>query len=317
METGKTGGGVDPEMRALLLSIKSDITASTEAAVDRIDKRITENEAAIRKVGSDTADEVRSLRRHVDESHAKLEAKMDKKIKEKDAAIGKRLEALETRSVVGSATKKMTTASSNRRDEAYFRCRKSLKVWPVDGEDLIDSFKVFMRTKLGMDDQRISTIGEITVTKLNTRAARNRNEVLVMFEDKELRDYVKSTGPSLAGDSSTGMAMHVPGHLLDNYYALSSVGYNIKTSHAGTKRSIKFDDAKLDLFLDICINGQWKRITPDEAKQALKTAPVPNLPGGSRSLTAADLSSLMNGEPVEGLTAVVIPPDGNEDQTSQ
>ena len=317
METEKPGGGIDPEMRALLLSIKTDINASTNAAMERIDKRITENESAIRKVGADTAEEVRSLRRHVDESHAKLEAKLDKKLEERGAAIEKRIEVLESKAVSGSATKKLALVANNRKEEAYFKCRRSLKAWPVDGGDLVDSFRVFMRTKLGIDDQRIATIGELNVVKSTTRAARDRKEVLITFEDKEVRDFVKSTGPSLAGDSSAGMAIHVPGHLLDNYYALSSVGYNIKTSHAGTKRSIKFDDAKMDLFLDICINGQWKRITPDEAKQALKTAPVPNLPGGSRSLTASDLNSLMHGEPVEGLTAVVIPADGQEERVGE
>ena len=264
-------------------------------------------------MGDNTAEELRKLKNHVDEAQARIEDKVDKKIAERDSKIERRLVALETCRPSGTP-KKLPT--DRRREEAFLKCRRSLKVWPVRGEDLVDAFKVFLSVKLGFDDQRIGALGEIVVTKANGKVARDRSEVLVLFEDRETRDQVKAAGPNLATDRTSGMALHVPGHLLDHYYALNSLGYNIKSTHQGVKRSVKFDDANMDLFLDICINDQWKRILPGEAKEALKAAPLPAT-GGSRSLTVGDLAALIQGEPVAGLTAVVVPSDEHQDQQQQ
>ena len=312
METDKPSGGVDPEMRALLMSIKTDINESTNAAIRKIDKRISENELAIRKVGEDTREEMKNLKLHVDKAQVSLERRLERKTEERHAKIEERIDALEaSKKTAANTVGKLPT--DKRREDSYWKCRRTLKAWPVTGGDLVDSLKVFMSRKLGIDDQRIDSFGPFTVVKAHGKAARDRDEVLVTFEDVETRDFVKSTGPSLAGDRSAGMAIHVPGHLLDNFYALNSIGYNIKVNHSGVKRSVKFDDANMNLALDICISGQWKRILPHEAKEALKAAPAQAL-DSSRSLTVNDLASLIQGEPVAGLTAVVVPPDEQQSQ---
>ena len=72
-----------------------------------------------------------------------------------------------------------------------------------------------------------------------------------------------------------------------------------------------FDDTAMNLYLDVCIDGKWRRILPNKAKEAMKAAPLSN--GESdRSLSANDVANLMQGEPVGGLTAVVVPQE--EDQ---
>ena len=299
MEVEKPSG-VDPEMKALLMSIKTDINASTNTAFQRVDERIAANEATIQKVGRDTAEEIRKIKQHVDEAQAQLEKKLDEKIEKSSQRLEKRIEALESRGAKG-----VTPATSGRREAAFHKSRRSLKMWPIGGRDLVDGVRVFMRNKLGMDDQKIASIGELSVTRAVGKVAKEREEVLVVFEDRDTRDYVKSTGPSLAGDRRAGMALHVPGHLLDNFYALNSVGYNIKSNHTGVKRAVKFDDANMDLYLDICINEQWKRIRPAEAKEALKAAPSATS-SNDRSLCVDHLTSLIQGEPVAGLTATVV-----------
>ena len=306
--------GIDPEMRELLMSIKSDINASTNAAIDRIDKRIIENEAAIKKVGENTTAEVMKLREHVDAANKALEARMDDKLEARNRTITARLETLEARKSPPRSTP--PRASNPRREAAYLRCRRTLKMWPVRGEDLEDSVKSFMRQKLGIEDRRIDNLGKLEVSSAAGKLARDRAEVLVVFEEREDRDYVKATGVNLAADRQAGMALHVPGHLLDDYYALSSVGYNIKSTHTGVKRSVKFDDNTMGLFLDICINNQWKRIFPAEAKKALKSAPTQPI-SGNRTLSTEDLANLIQGEPVAGLTAVVVPEESDEQTTEQ
>ena len=313
MEVDQRPRGVDPEMKALLLSIKSDINASTNAAVERIDKKIQDNEAAIKKVGEDNANELRKLQKHVDESQSRLEERIDKKLQERDGIVDRRLMELENRGKINTGAKS-PGMRGHRREDAYHKCRRTLKIWPVNGEDLVDQARVFMRQSLKISDSRIQSIGNIIVTPAAGRLAKERGEVLVLFEEKEDRDYVKSTGINLAGNRQAGMTLHVPGHLLDDYFALNSVGYNIKTSHEGVKRSVKFDDSTMGLFLDICIANKWRRIYPDQAREALKSAPPEASSSGNRAISTTDLTSLMQGEPVAGLTAVVVPEDGEERQ---
>ena len=301
-------GGVDPEMRALLMSIKTDINASTNAAIERVDRRIQANEDAIRKVGEETAQEMKELKAHVDNSGRGIEARLENKLAERDRRLEGRLDKLEqTASRRDTARTPPAKVVSQKREDAYNKCRRTLKLWPISGSDLEDAVRVFMKQKLNIDDHRIESI-PLSVSPSSGKLARDKKEMLVVFEDKDDRDYVKSMGVNLAGQSNVGMALHVPGFLLDDLYALNSVGYNIKSTHKGVKRSVKFDDGNLGLYLDICINEQWKRIYPPEAKNALKNATAATN-GTNRTLSADDLSNLIQGEPVAGLTAVVVPAD--------
>ena len=259
--------------------------------------------------------EMRKLREHVDGATEAIEIRMNKKLDDRDKLLIGRIENLEARKPASEVVKP-TGRVVDRREEAYNKCRRSLKMWPVKGVDLVDAVKVFMNQKLGIDDRKLQEIGQLVVTPSAGRLARDRAEVLVLFGDKDDRDYVKSTGINLAGNREAGMTIHVPGFLLDDLYALNSVGYNIKTTHKGVKRSVKFDDSNMGIFLDICINDHWKRIYPADAKKALKNANAPNN-GNSRSISAEDLSNLIQGEPVIGLTAVVVPDDSEQDGEGQ
>ena len=89
--------GVDPAMLSLLMSIKRDINETTTTAVSKINDRIDENARAIEKVGSNTTDEIRKLRLHVEVSQAKFEEKMTTQLENRDRDIQKRLTALENR----------------------------------------------------------------------------------------------------------------------------------------------------------------------------------------------------------------------------
>ena len=314
-EQGNTAGntGVDPAMLELLMSIKRDINETTKSEVEKVDKRIDQNSKAIEKIGADTASEIRKLRQHCQESHDELEKKIEKKLEDRDTAIERRLATLETQHKPRPET--YATKSPLKQQEAYSRARRTLKIWPVAGQDLEDAVKVFMRTKLKIDDQRITSIGNIQVKQSMGRAAKDRSEVLAMFETREDRDYVKSMGVNLANMTGIGVSIHVPGHLLDNYYALSSIGYNIRQNQDGVKRSIKYNDSLQNLHLDIYIGGKWKRILPDEARAALKAAPGAIGAANNTGISAADLVSLVSGEAVPGITAVEVPADDNMEST--
>lgn len=305
------GKGVDPAMLELLMSIKHDINNTTNAAVGKINDRIDANATAIKKTGESTANEIRKLRQHVEESQAAFESKISRQIEERDLEIHRRLTTLEKKkSPVQIITKEK--GSNSRQLEAFNKARRSLKVWPVSGADLQDSFKVYLKIKLRMDDDRIGTMGPFTVRPAVGRNAKDKSEVLVQFDCVEDRDYVKSLGFNLSSERESGMSIHVPGHLLDNYYALNSIGYNIRQNQEGVKRSIKFDDAIHNIYLDILIGGKWRKILPEEARAALKATPASGATNTSRSIEVEDLVSLVRGDAVPGLTAVVVPADPGE-----
>ena len=155
-------------------------------------------------------------------------------------------------------------------------------------------------------------MGQIEIKQSAGKIAINRKEILATFDSVDDRDYIKSLGFKLAAEKESGMSIYVPGHLLDNLYALNSVGFNIKRSQEGVKRSVKFDDSSHDIYLDICIGGNWRRILPHDAKAALKAAPGALSASNSHGIAADDLISLVKGDAVPGLTAVLVPSDGND-----
>ena len=266
--------GLDPQLKAFLIGIKDEINKFSSESIDRLSSRLVAN-----------AKEIIELRREVVAKEVNLDRKIKNKIHE---AISK------TKANVTLVSKSV----NSRRELAYDFCRRSVKMWPVEGEDLSDSAKVFMKNKLGIPDARISMLGKIETSFPPGRAARERKEILVTFESKEGRDFVKSSGANLAAHRDSGMSIHVPGHLVDNLLLLNSIGYKIKSKHSGVKRTVKFDDINQNIYLDIYVGGNWKRITPEEARTALKDL-LDSV--DSRSLSAADLSSLVQGEQLPGL----------------
>ena len=275
----EAGSGIDPALRAFLISIKDDINQSTSNAFEQLNKQIDENAANIAE-----------LRRQLAARDAQLELKMTEKLKMTNpvAAV--------------TPMPAMIAAASRRRVEAYNYSRRSSKMWPVKGENLEDSVKVYLKSRLAFDDGRIGALGKIKVVPLTSKKAKEKGQVLATFETVGDRDTVKAWSSNLAGDRNSGIAIHVPGYLMDNFHALNAVGYNIKTKHKGVKRSVKFDDDCQDIFMAVCIGGNWKRITPLEARAGLKKMPQENI---SQTLSLEDLRSLVQGNIVAGLTDVV------------
>ena len=320
---GQEGGhGIDPAQAAFFYAMESRLKNASQKSVDDISglfkrniERIDNNAKAITDLK--LADQ--SLEKKIVDTLGEAEARaigrekdMEERItlaltRKLDEAVNKT--TISARAAVASAAMQpVSGAVLSRREIAYNQCRRSLKVWPVVGDDLEDSFRVFLREKLGLSDLTIAAIGPLKVTKRPGLAAERKSEVLATFESKEDRDLVKAAGPNLAGQADVGLMIHVPGHLLDNLHALNNVGYHIKQKNSGVRRTVKFDDENQDIYMDIKIGEHWKRITPAEAKQVARSMPQ-NAASSSRNLSVEDLSALVQGEEVEGLNAVVIPDD--------
>ena len=271
---GEPGEGVDPALIRFLNAMKEDIVQSTRETVGKLESRLDNTEKGL--------------------------AALEKKVEESDRRVSEQISA----EVAKISQPPLAQGVVGRREEAYHRCRRSLKVWPIEGEDLADSVRNFMKTRLKMTDERIRSLGSIVVSSLPSKASRDKKEVVVTFDSADERDFVKSNGPHLAGQREAGMAIHVPGHLMDNLTALNGLAYSIKQNFGNTRRAVKFDDGAQNIYLDICIAGNWRKVTPQEARQALKEVPAASSTG---SISVTDLTNLIQGKQVPGLTVAVIP----------
>ena len=102
------------------------------------------------------------------------------------------------------------------------------------------------------------------------RGGKARGEVAVTFPDIETRDLVRSSAKNLAGKSSMGMRLEIPEHLRPSLRNLESVSFDLKKTVPEMKRNIKFDDAVMDLVLDVKLGDDrpWQKIRPENARAA-------------------------------------------------
>ena len=266
---GEASDGVDPALKRFLNAMKNDLMDTTKEAVGRLETRLERNEASI--------------------------ASLEKRVERGENVVEEKILAAVKLHCKPTATQPAPAAG--KRDSAYDYCRRSLRIWPIEGDNMEDAVRCFLKDKLGLTDGRIRSLGGIEVSSMPGKLSRERREVLATFETREDRDSVKVNGVNLAGQREVGMSLHVPGYLMDNLVALNGLGYAIKQKNPDVKRSVKFDDQKRDLYLDICISGQWKRVTPAEAKEVLKEVPNAST-ASSTSISVAELAGLVRGKPL-------------------
>ena len=102
------------------------------------------------------------------------------------------------------------------------------------------------------------------------RKPKYKDEVIVTFEDKATRDHVKAQAPHVADHrEKAGMRLHIPDHLQQSFRSLMNLSYELKKKHPELKRTVKFDEDELDLFMDIqtAAGADWKRIGRDQAQR--------------------------------------------------
>ena len=111
-----------------------------------------------------------------------------------------------------------------------------------------------------------------------------------------MRDSIKARGFKLEGKRA-GIRIELPHFLKSDFNVLQSISYRMKMANPEMKRSVKFDDDCLGLYLDVQIPGQdWRRIRPAQARAArdaepsLRSGPLELSPG-----MIADATRLQDG----------------------
>ena len=112
----------------------------------------------------------------------------------------------------------------------------------------------FLSTSLDLGPDFCALGSDDVVAVRPGRGTKSRKEVVVTFPDIETRDLVRSAARNLAGKPSHGMRLEIPEHLRPSLRNLESVSYDLKKRNPNLKRNKKFDDAVMDLVLDIKLN---------------------------------------------------------------
>ena len=136
-------------------------------------------------------------------------------------------------------------------DDRYWRARRSLRLWPVIGQDLNAAVANFLTQELQMDQDIADEIINFEIRRVRSAKGKHANEVIVAFPDVETRDAVRSAAPKLAGKKDKGMRLEIPESLRPSLRALESMSYLLKQANPTLKRNIKYDDEVLDLVMDI------------------------------------------------------------------
>ena len=111
-----------------------------------------------------------------------------------------------------------SAASKPANDDKYWHARKSLRLWPVVGENLKEAVQSFLQNKL------LCPPGRLTADDFEARRLYSppdlaaQSQVLVTFASVGLRDEVKSMSRNLSGtDRATGVQIEPPDHLRGHY----------------------------------------------------------------------------------------------------
>ena len=147
--------------------------------------------------------------------------------------------------------------SESRKEEAYSRARKSLRLWPVSREgDLRERTIEYLINELLLDQQHAVGL-DFEVRRVG--GARNRDpgskavkdEVLVTFASVRERDDIKSFAKNLER-RGRGLRLEIPDHLWSSFRVLQKTAYELKQRNGDLKRNVLFDDEKSDLKIDVC-----------------------------------------------------------------
>ena len=191
---------------------------------------------------------------------------------------------LETR--VGKLERRNHTPTDTHDERAtlspeYLLARRSVRLWPIMGisqDDIWGSVGDFLHETLLI---RTDDVGQGDIEKIERvrdDPMNDRDEVIVTFFDKDKRDLVISSSPSLSskfdreGRPTAGIRLEIPEELTETFRLLSRFGTRLRARHgAGTKRHIKFDDFRGTLYTNIKLPGDntWTKVTAAMAREDL------------------------------------------------
>ena len=194
-------------------------------------------------------------------------------------AIRARVSTLERQPVTTKAVRHRAVLS-----EEYTAARNSIRMWPIRGlsdQDMWGNVGDFIHDTLGVATSDVGHEDIISITRVMEGGAPEeiRDEVLVRFRDRRVRDTVMASSVNLAGcidqagRPTAGTRLEIPHELKDTFRLLSRFGTRLRARHgAGTKRHFKFDDYNGSMYANVKLPGDenWTRVSPEMARADLE-----------------------------------------------
>ena len=143
------------------------------------------------------------------------------------------------------------------KEDLYWQCRRSLRLWPIVGPDIKKGLGDFLRNRLRLGADFLADMGEVSVKKVASGPRSKKvGEIIAIFSSTDVRDVVRGAARELAGHDDAGIRLEIPSFLQPSLKALEAVSYNLKKKNPDIKRNIKFDDGEMDLVLDFCLSPE-------------------------------------------------------------
>ena len=172
------------------------------------------------------------------------------------------------------------------KEEKYWTTRRSGCFWAIQGgenDDLkLAAMDFISKALLIPASEHIQDRIEVVKRTRTSFSSKIKEEVLVIFDTVSTRDYVFSHAKNLAKLSPidrklNGMRLDYPAHLGSDYRVLDAYGAKLRSRFGeGFRRSIKFNDDEMSLYMDICLprKEEWIRVTAGMAKEDRGTATI-------------------------------------------
>ena len=97
------------------------------------------------------------------------------------------------------------------KEDRYWQCRRSLRIWPINGADVRTDLRDFLKTKPRLGPIFLSDMGELSVKRVPAApTAKITREVITIFSTVEIRDAVRRAAKELAGLSDAGIRLEIP-----------------------------------------------------------------------------------------------------------
>ena len=158
-------------------------------------------------------------------------------------------------------------------EDKYWLARRTLRLWPVVGENVQKAVVSFLEEKLACPAGRVAEADFEAKRVYSPPDLTAQNQVVVTFSTIALRDEVKSMTKNLRGtDRNTGVQIEPPDHLRNHYQAFQRLAFQLKRKNSNLRRNVKFYDADLCLVMDVKISpdSDWKSVTYEQAREILK-----------------------------------------------
>ena len=204
---------------------------------------------------------------------------LERKFDSTNESNERRFRSIEERLENPPPTLQIPNRDSDPRRAAFDKARRSMRVWPIKGDDQDEinaEFRDFAIEALLVPDTVVRNAGIVEVIRVRSSPhASIYLEVLVTFQDSQEHDFYFSKAKNLAsfrddeGNPTAGVRLDIAPYLMPTFKQLNDHGFDIRKVHGKeTKRYIKYDEESLSLYLEIRLPGQnkWTRIRPDQAR---------------------------------------------------